>query len=128
MALTILVPTDRTISGPKLTMVDDTLVVAYDCEGDDGSITEGQITFEDLLSFRYWDCSSCPAENVLGATELRELNQSDYLNAVRARWDESVGWHEWQKDKGGGERYKHFTIYFDDAGSVDVVASRCRVK
>ena len=119
--------TDRTASGPRLTMEASRLVVEYDCEGDDGRVTSGRILFEDLLSFQYWDGSCCPADNVLPPTEVRVLEQSDYLDGVRSRWDEAVGWQEWQKEQGGSRRFRHFTVYFDDAGSLDVVAARCHV-
>jgi len=103
------------------------LVVDYDCEGDDGVITCGRILFEELLSFKYWDGSCGPARNVLAATEVRVLEKSDYLDEIKGRWNESVGWHDWQKEQGGSDRFRHFTIYFNDAGSLDVVAARCLV-
>lgn len=127
MALRLPIPTDRTASGPKLTMEASRLVVDYDCEGDDGRITRGRVLFEELLSFRYWDGSCCPAQNVLAATEVRVLEKSGYLDEIRGCWNESVGWQEWQKEQGGSDRFRHFTIYFDDAGSLDVVAARCHV-
>jgi len=127
VSLRLLIPTDRTASGPKLTMEASRLVVDYDCEGDDGRITSGRILFEELLSFRYWDISCCPAQNVLAATEVRVLEKSDYLDEIKSLWNESVGWQEWQKEQGGSDRFRHFTIYFDDAGSLDVVAARCHI-
>jgi len=121
-------PTDRTASGPKLTMEGGSLVVDYDCEGDDGRITSGRVLFEELLSFRYWDSSCSPAQNVLAATEVRVLEKSDYLDEIKGRWNEAVGWQEWQQKQGGSDRFRHFTIYFDDAGSLDVVAAKCHVE
>ncbi len=104
------------------------LVVDYDCEGDEGYITSGRILFEDLLSFQYWDSSCCPAQNVLAATEVRVLEKSDYLDKIKILWNESVGWQEWQEKRGGFDRFRHFTIYFDDAGSLDVVAEKCHIE
>ena len=104
------------------------LVIDYDCEGDDGRITTGRIVFEDPLAFQYWDGACCPAQNVLPATEIRVLEQSEYLERVATRWDEAVGWQERQQEQGGRGRFRHFTVYFDDAGSLDVVAAKCQAE
>lgn len=127
MVTQLRIPTNRTVSGPKLTMEVGRLVVDYDCEGDDGRVTNGRIVFEDILSCQFWDNSCCPAQNVLPATEIRVLEQSEYLDGVRSKWHEAVGWEEWQQSQGGSGRFRHFTIYFDDAGSLDVIASKCTV-
>jgi hypothetical protein len=127
VALRLATSTDRTISGPKLTLEAGCLVVDYDYEGDDGRVANGRILFEDLLSFQFWDSSCCPSQNVLPATEVRVLEQSEYLDGVKGRWDGAVGWQEWQQKQGGRGRFRHFTVYFDDAGSIDVVASRCHI-
>lgn len=128
MVLPLVTSTDRTVTGPKLTMEAGRLVVVYDCESDDGRVTNGRILFEDLLSFQFWDSSCCPAQNVLPATEVRVLEQSQYLDGVKGRWDETVGWQEWQQKQGGIGRFRHFTVYFDDAGSIDVIASKCHIE
>lgn len=127
MAIRLLTPADRTPSDPKLTMEASRLVVDYDCEEDDGRITTGRILFEDILSFQYWDASCCPAQNVVPASEVRVLERSGYLDEIKGRWNESVGWQEWQKEQGGADRFLHFTVYFDDSGSLDVIAARCHV-
>lgn len=127
MALQPRIPTTRTVSGPKLTMEKNHLLVDYDWEADDGSVTWGRIRFDEVVSLRFWDNVSCPAENVLANTDIRVLEQSDYLDGGRARWCEAVGWQEWQREKGGPGRFQHFTVYFDDAGSLDVIAAKCHV-
>jgi hypothetical protein len=118
---------NRTVEGPKIVMANDRLVVDYDFEDNDGSIDKGRVVFEEVLSFEYRDSTCCSAENVLSATEVRTLNQSEYLDLVRSRWDHAVGWQDWQQKKGGATRFKHFTVYFDDVGCLDVIASDCRV-
>lgn len=127
MALSLLTRTDRTFSDPKLVMEASRLLVDYDCEEDDGRITTGRVVFEEPLAFQYWDGSCGPAHNVLPPTEVRVLRQSDYLGMVTRRWSATVGGGEWQEDQGGAARFHHFTIYWDDAGSLDVVAARCQV-
>ena len=127
MAIRLPTPTNRTALGPKLTMEAGRLVVDYDYEGDDGRITSGRVLFEELLTFQYWDSSCCPAQNVVAPNEVRVLEKSEYMDEIKGRWNESVGWQVWQKEQDGSDRFRHFTIYFDDAGSLDVVAARCHV-
>jgi hypothetical protein len=120
------IPTDRTVSGPKLIMEGERLTVDYDHERDDGQLEAGRIVFEGVLSFEYCDDSCTLAENVLPPTEIRVLDQSEYLVHVRRRWETAVGWQDWQQQQGGADRFRHFTIYFDDVGSLDVVAASCQ--
>lgn len=128
MALQVRVPTNRTIEGPRLVMAKDRLVVTYDCGQDSGGIEQGRLTFEEVLAFEYRDSTCCLPESVLPATEIRTQETSAFLGSVRTRWDEAVGWQEWQEKRGGASRFKHFTVYFDDAGCLDVVASGCQVQ
>ena len=124
----LVTPTNRTTSGPNLAVNRDQLTVSYDCDYDDGSVATGEIEFTEVIAFRFWDESSSPAENVLEATEIREQQESEYLRLVVGRWNEAVGWQQWQKERGGPDRFRHFTAFFDDAGSLDVVSARCDIK
>jgi hypothetical protein len=65
---------------------------------------------------------------VLPATELRSQAESEYLALAVSRWKEAVGWQRWQEQRGGPDRFRHFTMFFDDVGSIDVVSARCEVK
>lgn len=127
MALQVRVPTNRTVEGPSLEMAKGRLVVGYDFEDDGGSIEQARLIFEEVLSFEYRDSACCPAENVLPSTEVRAQDQSEYLDSVRSQWEEAVGWQDWQREQGGAARFKHFTVYFDDAACLDVIASSCQV-
>jgi hypothetical protein len=128
VVLQLRVPTNRTVEGPRLEMARGRLVVGYDFEEDDGSIEQARLVFEEVLSFEYRDSACCPAENVLPPTEVRVQDQSGYLDSVRSRWVEAAGWQDWQSQQGGAARFKHFTVYFDDAACLDVIASLCHAK
>lgn len=121
-------PTNRTGKGPTLHKDRDGLVLAYDCESDDGTVKWAEVVFAEVLIFDFRDSSCGRADDVIDPHTIRCQHQSEYLAEAVALWQESVGWQEWQKKRGGAQRFKHYTVYFDDAGSVDVVASRCEVR
>jgi hypothetical protein len=125
--LRVAVPTNRTVTGPKVTNQNDRLVVDYDFEEDSGSILWGQVVFEEVLSFEYRDSSCCRGEDVLPSTDIRCQAHSEYLKAVTDRWQDSVGRQTWQQEKGGRGRFQHFTICFDDACCLNIIASSCAV-
>jgi hypothetical protein len=127
MSIPLRAPTDRTVEGPSLKMEKGRLVVAYDFERDDGSIEHSRVVFEEVISYDYRDTTCCSAENVASATEVRVQTESKYLDSIMSRWEERVGWHAWQKEQGGAPRFKHFSLYFDDVASLDVIASSCHL-
>jgi len=102
-------------------------VVEYDYERDDGSVEWTRVLFSDVLAFEYRDGSSCDAEGIVNPAEIRCLSRSDRLSTILALWQTSVGGGEWQRKQGGAERFKHFTMWFDDAACVDIVAAACQV-
>lgn len=104
-------------------MVGARLHTDYDYERDDGRLERCRLVFDEVLAFEYRDCSCCEAGTVLGASVMRVESQSSFLDTIRSRWTESVGWQDWQKAHGGSARFKHYSIYFDDAGCLDVIAS-----
>lgn len=121
------IPTNRTMKGPKLTNDGKRLIVDYDFEEDDGSTRWGRVVFDEVLSFEYRDSACCRAEDVLPPTEIRSRADSAYLGLVTDLWQESVGNQAWQHGKGGRDRFQHFTVYFDDACCLNIVASGCEV-
>jgi len=118
-------PTNRTTAGPALSSQDDRLTVIYEYEHEDGSIDQGIVEFTEVIAFRFWQEPSSPPENVVGAMEVREQDASSYLAEVVKRWDQAVGWQSWQQEQGGSRRFKHHTMFFDDAGSLDVISAAC---
>lgn len=123
----LLIPTNRTKIGPRLAHQRDQLTVDYDFEEDDGSTRWGRVVFHEVLSFEYRDSSCCRAEDVLPSTEIRGRTDSEYVRVVTDRWHESVGSQAWQQGKGDRGRFRHFTVYFDDACCLNIVASACGV-
>ena len=119
--------TNRTKTGPRLQKDADALVVEYDYENDDGTIEWSHIVFRDVLALEYRDISCCEAGGLVSSTEVRCLSKSDRLSAIVGLWQESVGWQEWQQKQGGVDRFKHFTLYFDDSCCIDVIAASCQV-
>ena len=125
-SVTLTKPTNRTVDGPKFQSENHQVIVEYDHEYDDGSVDWAQIVFDEALVFEYREATCCKEEDMIGATEVRCLTESDLLTQVLNRWKQPVGWQEWQQEQGGAERFKHFTVFFDDAGCVEAVAASCR--
>lgn len=119
------IPTNRTVSGPQFRKENVRIVIEYDFEGDDGRTRWAQIVFDETLAFQYRQIACCREVDIVGAREVRSLPQSDLLSATLEQWQESVGWQEWQRKQGGDQRFKHFTVFFDDVGCVDVIATSC---
>lgn len=126
-SLTLTKPADRTVDGPRFMHEAQRIVVDYDCERDDGTVDWSQIVFEEVIAFEYREASCCREENIVGPNEVRCLNESELLTDVLNRWKQAVGWQEWQQQQGGAERFKHFTVFFDDACCINAVAASCLV-
>ena len=126
-SLTLTKPANRTVEGPRFKQAGHLIIVEYDCERDDGRVDWSQIVFQEVIVFEYREASCCREEDVVGPSEVRCLTESELLTEVLNRWKQAVGWQEWQQEQGGAERFKHFTVFFDDAGCVNAVAASCRV-
>jgi hypothetical protein len=120
-------PTNRTAEGPRFRGDANQTVVEYDYQRDDGARDWITVVFDDVLQFDFRPVPCCRAEDVVAATHVRVLAESERLSTTLNRWQESVGWQEWQQQQGGAARFRHFTMFFDDAGCIDVVAAACRL-
>lgn len=120
-------PTDRTRLGPRINAHPGSLEVSYDWEADDGTIEWCSVHFEDVLQVELRADSCCSAGDVAPCRELRVSTDSERLIGVVALWEARVGGHDWQRRQGGRERFRHFSLYFDDSACVDVVAASARV-
>lgn len=118
-------PMNRTRRGPICRIQNDELLVDYDYEDEDGTASWSRLIFSGVLAIEYRQAVSCRSEDIASATEVRKLETSAWLSAVLDRWQDNVGWHELQKQFGGARRFKHYTAFFDDAGCVNVVATKC---
>lgn len=119
-------PTNSTLEGPRILGDGQHAVVEYDFQKDDGTTEWASVAFEDVLQLEFRAAPCCTAADVVKPTEVRAQDTSLRLTAIQELWEEAVGWQEWQQTRGGFSRYRHFTIYFDDAGCVDVVAAHCQ--
>jgi len=124
----LLTPTDRTEEGPRLTYDRDRLTLEYDYQQDDGSLEWRKIVFGEVLAVEYRQGICCTADSIIGAREIRVSTNSTWLAEVLEPWQHAVGWHEWQEEQGGAARFRHFTVYFDDAACIDVISSSCNVE
>src|SRR6266436_542542 len=109
-------PTNRTRYGPVWRHQRDKLIVDYDYERDDGSITWWRVVFSDVLAIEYRQQTCCRSEDIIEATEIKAIENSAWLFEVLKLWQESVGWQEWQQSLGGAARFKHYTLFFDEVG------------
>jgi hypothetical protein len=73
------------------------------------------------------DVANYDPETVVQSDAVVCRSQSAFLTSVVDPWEEMVGWHDYQKGLGGRDRFKHYLLYFDNACSVQVVASTCEV-
>lgn len=120
-------PTNRTVTGPRFRKEGPDVVVEYDYQHDDGTVEWERVVFREVLAFEYREASCCRADDITGAREVRCAVRSERLSEVLGRWQEAVGWQEWQQKQGGAGRFKHFSLYFDDAACVDVIAASCQI-
>lgn len=118
-------PTNRTAKGPRYRSEGQRIVVEYDYEPDGGSLVWSEVAFDEVLTFSFKQVACCHAADIVSSTEVAQLNDSTLLRDTIARWQESVGWQEWQTKQGGMARFKHFKMFFDEAGCIDVVAAAC---
>lgn len=63
----------------------------------------------------------------MDAREAHSTADSKWLSEVLARWNESVGWIDWHKQQGGASRFRHFSLFFDDAGCINTIAASCEI-
>lgn len=120
-------PTNRTVIGPRLRMDSGRVIVEYDFEQDDGSSEWSQIVFDEVLTVEYRQISCCREDDIAGAMEIQCLCQSEFLYEILKQWQKSVGWQEWQQNQGGSDRFKHFRMFFDDGGCINVIATSWRI-
>lgn len=120
-------PTNLTADGPIYRHSRSALTVEYDCVCEEDSPEWVQLVFDEVLALDYRQSICCRHSDILDARQMRVLSESPYRSDIVAQWQQAVGWQEWQQKQGGAARFKHFTLYFDDAGSINVVAASATV-
>jgi len=124
----LLAPTNRTVDGPLFRSDKSNIVVEYDHQNEDGTVTWHRIVFVEVLAFEYRQASCCREDDFVGANVIRCEHTSPTLETVVSRWRESVGWQEWHLKHGGADRFKRFSMFFDDAACIHVIASKYQVE
>ena len=112
-------PMDRTVEGPRLQLAAGIAIVEYDWEDDEGERLWVRVTFRDVVSLTFRDSSSYEAESVGPAQEIVVLESSQLLLDVLAQRERLTA----DRSRSARPRMKHFRMYFDDAGALDVVAT-----
>jgi hypothetical protein len=120
-------PTDATAAGPRLQSEGSSLTVEYDHEAPDGTTRWVRLRFVEVLAFEYRQAVCCDAGRIVGPHAVQRFTASIWLDDLLKAWNDAVGWHEWQKNKGGRERFSHFRVFFDDAGCLEVAAEGLEV-
>jgi len=119
--------TNRTRTGPRLGGGLGHVELSYDYEADDGGVEWVTVRFEDVLQVEVKPDVCCTVGDIVPSGQVRVKTDGARLSSLLERWTEAVGHHEWQKKKGGASRFRHFTLYFDDAGCVHVIAATVEV-
>lgn len=129
MTNSILLPrqTDTTDNGPIVLATGMALSLKYDYHHDDGTIEWTEIKFKEVLAYRFdeWVCAD--GNPYLDFRKMAEFDTSPWLLRKLDKWDVSVGWQKFQIDKGGRSRFRHYMIYFDDQGILEVIGSSYQI-
>lgn len=115
-------PTSHTERGPVVELDGGRLTVHYDCVTEDGVAEWTELVFEEVLTFGYRNMAACTDQDVLGADYVVEDDASTELDAAVNRWTTFVGWQGHEKGRQRADPFKHFRVFFDDAGAIDVIA------
>jgi len=120
--------TSATSKGPTVSFEGTSLALRYDFECDDGQVEWTQLRFGDVLAFEFRQAAACRAEDVVSFEDVTVLEGTPWLSDLVTTWQASVGWQDWQQQRGGASRFKHFRVYFDDVGVLDVAAERVEIE
>ena len=116
-------PTSSTYQGAKLQWESPTLSVHYDYEHDDGTIEWVSLHFENVLAFNYCENSLIKAEHVTRSGYMQRLPSSPWLKEILKRRKEFL-----QLDQEDPTRFSHFILYWDDNGSLEIIAAGFLIK
>jgi hypothetical protein len=115
--------TSSSDKGPLLKFEDGTLELNYDASGENHKRHWATIRFAGVLAYSYVEDGSHTLEQQEGYNKLVCKSESLWRSQIIQRWEESYGDHAYQKELGGSVRFKHYNVYFDHHGAVDVIAS-----
>ncbi len=127
--VTLPISTMEATYGPLIIKTERSLTVKYDWPSDENTIIWAEITFANVLAFCYSEEVVCmDAMLSTPAREMVEYADTPWLQETLDIWDNRVGWDEFQRQRGGRSRFKHYVVNFDDHGALQVICSRVEAK
>jgi hypothetical protein len=117
------IPTSQTNEGPIIHFASEKLFVDYDFEKEDKTVEWIRLVFEDVLTFEYKQDSSSTADDVKGYNKIVRFTESELLIKVKKEWENFVD--PITKEK--GFYYSHWLTFFDDKGSINVIAKNFNI-
>jgi hypothetical protein len=111
----------------RLSFKGHVLTVEYDYPHRGGSVERTKICFEWAVYFEWREDTCFREEDVVPPTEIRCQEESGLLAEIGSLWDEATI-HLAEQLERAKERFRHYTVYFDHAGVVNVIAKTCRVE
>lgn len=114
-------PTNRTRGDVKLSVKGNTLVIDYDYEHSDGMYAWARLAFKDAIALKYTQAPAAGVDDVTDSRALLCFAESEWLANCRAQWRSHFTGHANALAK--AEDFLHYHVFFDDAASVDVIAS-----
>src|SRR3989337_1707793 len=95
--------TDRTVTGPELSMTNGALVLRYDIERDESGPTWSTITFDDVVAVDFRDSSAMTSKDVASSDQMHVIEDSSWLSEIVRRRHNIVG----SSDDSHGRCYRH---------------------
>lgn len=112
--------------GPIVVFENDILHIKYDSVNQYGLVNWVDITFQEVLFMQFSQIACCKEEQIINSDSICCYTDTKLLIDMLDEWEDSVGWQEWQQKQGGAGRFKHYRIFFDDVGCIDVISSQIR--
>jgi hypothetical protein len=118
-------PTSRTTTTPRISYEGDQVTLSYDHEATDGSRSACSLVFRNVLAIEFRVEAVCGEDDVVPShlVRVRDEPGSSYLVSTLNKWEESVGWQDWNKEQGGRSRFREYTVFVEDLGCVVVIAA-----
>lgn len=121
------IPTNATKKGPSIYADNTTLRLKYDYEKIDGTIEWIEIEFSEVLVHCFYQSICAKIGSNIHGNKMVEYDTSAWRSEVISRWNQAVGWQQYQINKGGDARFRHYVISFDDVGVFEVICGGYQV-
>lgn len=118
--LVLTMPTHRTLIGPIIKLDTEQLIVEYDYEQDDGTVSWAKLLFRQILAVDYRAHACCRGEDVLPNNVLLKSSDSPWYREVVSLHRLHSGSQDSANTHGA---YAHFQVYFDDVACLRVIAA-----